>query len=102
MKPKYRPRNDNVLVQVYKIAETDSGVAMPETSYHGQGYRIIAVGPLVEDLEPGDRVMMTGVQKVDWDFLPRSRDLLVIKESNVLLVFEDDEFPSSSREESQT
>jgi hypothetical protein len=26
------------------------------------------------------------VQKVDWDFLPQSKDLLVIKEANVLLV----------------
>lgn len=83
------PRGDNVLVRLVKKGKSVGGVHIPATSFQGNRYLVVACGPKVEGLAPGDFVMMTGQQKVDWDFLPLSGDMIVIREANILLVIKD-------------
>lgn len=82
---KYRPRNDNVLIRVV-IREKLQGLVMPQSSLEGQEFVVVSQGPQVEGLENGDKVILKGVQNVDWAFLPGSSDLLMIREANVVAV----------------
>jgi NADPH:quinone reductase-like Zn-dependent oxidoreductase len=84
-KANYQPRNDKVLVRVLSIGKSEGGVALPEISIEGKEFVVEAVGPKVEDLEVGDRVLMIGKINEDYCFLPRSHELLVIPEKNILL-----------------
>ena len=84
----YRPRNDLVLSRVVDTGE-QRGILMPQQSIQGKRYLVEAIGPKVEDLQVGDWVFMTGQQKVDWDMLPFSNDLLTIRQENIILVVED-------------
>ena len=83
-----RPRNDYCLIQIIDLGETPAGIAIPQISIEGKEFRVVAVGPQVEDLEPGDKVLMTGRQGIDYFPLPRSNDLFVIKQEHVVLVDE--------------
>ena len=87
---KYRPRNDNVLIQVV-TRDTLHGLAMPQSSQEGQEFIVVALGPAVVNLDNGDKVLLKGTQNVDWAFLPDSKALLVIQERNVVAVVKDEE-----------
>jgi len=88
----YKPRNDNVIIRVV-VVEESRGIAMPQNSVQGKKYVVVAFGENVKELVVGDRVFLTGVQKVDWDFLPNSHDLLIVKEANVLTRIEEVDHP---------
>lgn len=81
----WHPRNDHVLVRVEKKDPGD-GIALPDTSIEGKRFVVVAVGPDVENLEPGDDVMMCGNLNKDYWEVPGEKNLLIIKQENVLLV----------------
>lgn len=83
-----RPRNDYVLVEIIEVGETDSGIALPQISIEGKEFHIRAIGPKVEDLTVGDKVLMKGRQGAEYYPLPGSNKLLVIQEQHVVLVYE--------------
>ncbi|MDE2095623.1 MAG: hypothetical protein KGL39_00070 [Patescibacteria group bacterium] len=87
----YRPRNDYCLVRYVDIGKTPSGIATPNSSIQGKKFFIEAFGPDVEDLQVGDRILMVGTEKEDWAFLPNSRELLLIKQANIVMVYEGDD-----------
>ena len=85
----YRPRNDFVLVRIVELGETKSGIAVQQISIQGKQFVVVAIGPLVEDLKVGDKVMMIGKVGDQYYPLPNYKDLLVISEQNVVLILED-------------
>lgn len=84
------PRNDFCVVRAVKIDLTKGGLAMPDSAVQGYDHIIVAVGPKVEDCKPGDKVMITGKHGVDYAFIPSCKDLFVIRQDNVVLVFEEE------------
>ena len=84
--PTYRPRNDFVLCKLAAAGPTEAGLVMPDNSPQGKHNVVVACGPDVEDLQPGDRVEVTGKQGVDWSFLPNSNSMFVTRQDNIVLV----------------
>jgi NADPH:quinone reductase-like Zn-dependent oxidoreductase len=82
------PRGSRVLIKM-RMRDEINGVRVPERSVEAKVFTVVAIGPKVEHLNVGDRVMMTGQQKVDWDYLPGSHEMLIIDEANVLCVLND-------------
>lgn len=80
------PRNDFVLIRISE-RERLGGVHVPGISQEAKLYHVEGLGPKVEGLRVGDRVLMTGTQGVDWSYVPGHPSLLVIREGNVVLVF---------------
>lgn len=78
------PRGDNVIVRVVQHG-AHKGLAMPDKAQEGKEYVVVGMGPKVEELEIGDKVLMAGTQGVDWDYLPGCKDLLALKQGNVLI-----------------
>jgi co-chaperonin GroES (HSP10) len=94
MKPelcKLQPRGDFVVVKIVPKGETASGIKVSESSLEGQDHIVVAKGPKVEDLEIGDVVMMTGRKDLDWSLIPKQRNLMIIRESNIVLKFPKEE-----------
>lgn len=87
---KFRPRNENVLIRVRDLGKF-KGIAMPDSAVQGKEYVIEAIGPKVEDLYVGDKVFMIGEFRADYDYLPHTKDLLLIHQRNVALVIEGEE-----------
>lgn len=83
------PRNDFVVVKVNTVDKV-KGIAVPQNSLQGQEYVVVRVGPKVENLNVGDKVLLTGREGSDWSFIPNFDKLLIIKEGNILLVFKED------------
>ena len=81
-----QPRNDWVLIEIVELGETPSGIAIPQISVEGKEFYVRNIGSKVKDLEVGDRVLMIGMQGVNYYPLPNSSTLFVIKEENVILV----------------
>lgn len=90
-----RCRNDNVLIRIVQVGKTDSGVLLPEISVEGKLFCVEAVGPKVDDLKVGDKVIMVGEINVDYGYVPGMKDLLCIKQGNVVLVMEPEPVPVS-------
>jgi hypothetical protein len=83
----YKPRNDFVIVR-RETVDTIKGLYMPEQAAQGKRWCVVAVGPKVEDLKPGDYVLMIGSsQEQNWMPLPEDQDLLITRESNVVLKY---------------
>lgn len=82
----FRPRNDYCLVEIVDVGETSTGIAIPQISIEGKEFYVRAVGSEVDDLEPGDRVLMIGKQGTEYFPLPRSNKLLMIKQEYIVLV----------------
>lgn len=78
------PRNDFVLVRICDLGMV-RGVAMPEQAIHGKEFVVVAYGPDVKDLAIGDKVQMIGKMGEDYAPLPSHRDLIVIKQANIIL-----------------
>lgn len=81
----YRPRNDFVVVRETHTEILD-GLAMPQTSMEAKRWHVVAIGPKVEGLAVGDRVLMTGKVGEDWSPIPGAKGLAVIREGNVVLI----------------
>lgn len=85
----HKPRNDYVLVRKILRNLTPSGIAVPNKSAQGADYRIVAWGPDVKDLEVGQNVLMVGQVGLDYAYLPNSSDLCIIKQANIVLVYDE-------------
>ena len=90
MAKKVHPRNDYVLIKSITLGQTESGIALPDQSIQGKKYVVEALGPKVEGLKVGDSILMVGTAGEDWAFLPGSKDLLIIKEQNCVLIYEEE------------
>lgn len=86
---KYRPRNDCVLVRIIDKGHV-RGIAVSDTSIHGKEFIVEAIGPQVDGLEIGDKVFMTGIQGEDYAPLPNDKTLMLIKQSNILVIVDED------------
>lgn len=83
-----RPRSDYVLVRMTQKGESN-GIAIPEVSAEGKEFHVVAVGPKVDDtLKVGDQVLMVGRINDTYHEVPGCRNLLLVKEANVVLVLE--------------
>lgn len=91
MKVIYKPRNDFVLIRIIDKGETDSGIAVPDLAIEGKEFVVEAVGPKVEGLVEGDKVLMIGQPGVSFFPLPKRKDLLVLQQEFVVLVLETSE-----------
>lgn len=85
-----QPRNDMVLVRIIEKGKTLSGIALPNRAAEGVDYIVAAIGPKVEGLEVGDRVMVIGRRGFEWDVIPGEKDLFLIKETNVPMVYREE------------
>jgi co-chaperonin GroES (HSP10) len=88
---RYRPRNNKVIIRIVDVGVSKGGVALPDQASEGKAYIVEAVGPDVDNLEVGDRVLMVGKINEDYTFLPREKSLIIIAESNVLLIIEEED-----------
>ncbi len=84
----FQCRNDTVLVRIIDKGEL-RGIAIPEISIEGKEFHVIAKGPKVEGLEVGDKVLMTGVKNATYFVLPFARDLILVRQDDVVLVLKD-------------
>ena len=83
----FKPRNDMVLLRMVDVGISKGGVHIPQISDHGKEYHVVAIGPKVEGLAIGDKVMAAGRVNVDFAFLPGFKDLFIIKQDNVQMVY---------------
>ena len=97
--PVYRPRGDFVLIRIVELGQTVSGIAMPQTAVQGKEFQVVAIGPQVDDLMEGDKVLMIGKLNTDYFALPNSKELIVIKQEYVVLVVEHDGTDTELEEE---
>lgn len=89
MTVKYRPRNDMVLIRQVDHGKTKSGIAIPQISIQGKGFFVEAVGPDVENLKVGDKVLMTGTLGGTYFEVPFDKDLMVMRQEFVILIVEE-------------
>lgn len=80
------PRGELVVVREV-VRDEIGGIKMPENSLEGREHYVEAIGPKVEDLNVGDRVMMNGQKNVDWAYIPGCGSLIVINQVKVVLIF---------------
>ena len=83
---KLKPMADNVLLKQHEAAETTvSGIVLATTSKEKPAiYEIVAVGPKCQDLNPGDKVVVSKfvgtdvtLDKVDYKFV-KMEDILAV------------------------
>ena len=85
----YIPRNDLVVIRV-EVVNKIGLVAVPERSKEGQKFYVHAVGPKVEGLKVGDRVIFGGSPQggeVSW--IPGAKGLMLTRQENILVVIEE-------------
>lgn len=82
---KYAPRNDFVLFRLIDKGRVGS-IMTPQKSAQGKERIIVAVGPDVKDIKPGDSVFVIGVVGQDVVILPNEIDLYLTRQANVVLV----------------
>jgi hypothetical protein len=93
----YIPRNDFVLYRIVDRGQV-RGVHIPQISAQGKDIVIVAVGPEVKDLQPGDKVFAVGTKGQDVIELPNEQHLYLSRQANIVLVVKDDAFePESSK-----
>jgi len=93
---KIKCRNDRILVQI-KTREEFHGLKMPENSVEGKEYYIVAVGPDVKDLNPGDQVMIDSMEAIgEWAYLPGYSDFMFNGQKHAPLVLVEAK-PASTR-----
>ncbi len=84
----YKPRGDFVLFRVTKRDKV-LGIAMPQQSEQSVERTIVACGPDVKDLNVGDKVLVCGTIGDSVVAIPNEKDLLLTRQSNVLVVLEE-------------
>ncbi len=85
----FRPRNELVIVRVETIDKNRAGIALPGTSLESKKYIVTSVGPKVEDLKVGDRVLINGEKGQEWQNIPGYNDLIVTHQQFVSLIIEE-------------
>ena len=85
----YKPRGDFVLYESVNRGHV-RGLAMPDQAAEGKDLIVVAVGPDVKDLKPGDRVLVIGTAGETVVRVPETRYLLT-RQSNVIIVIEREE-----------
>lgn len=84
----YRPRNDLVLFEMIDKGQV-RGVLMPQIAQQGKEKIVRAIGPTVEGLEVGDKVMVIGEIGQDVIVMPSDRGLFCTRQQNVFLIVEE-------------
>lgn len=83
---KLKPRNDWVIVRTVEVEKNKAGIVMPQTSIEGKRFIVEAVGEKVENLQPGDSVMLAGARDAQFFPVPKHQNLIAIKQENVVFV----------------
>lgn len=81
----YVPRNDIVLIERVQAGKV-RGLHMPDQSEEGVFTYVKAIGPKVEGLQVGDRVLGIGTPGQDLVRVPGEANLFLLREGNVLCV----------------
>jgi hypothetical protein len=63
----YQPRNDFVICKVVPRGKSQGGIAIPEIGAAGMSTFVVAVGPQVQDLKPGDEILVATSSGVGYD-----------------------------------
>ena len=84
---RYRPRGEFVVFRLVDLGHL-RGIAIPGISAQAKDRIVVACGPEVKDLEPGDSILIIGEVGQDVAPLPNEQDLYVTKQSNIILVVE--------------
>lgn len=87
---KYLPRNEFILFRFVDKGHLRT-LAMPGIASQGKERVVVAVGPNVEGLKVGDKVLVIGEIGVDVIPLPNDNKLFLTKQQNVALIIEEDE-----------
>ncbi len=87
---KFSPRNDYVVFKRVKRGRTITGIAVSDQAVEGVDHVIVVIGPKVQELKEGDKVLILGTLGQDYGQIPGSKDLFVTKESNVVLIYEEE------------
>ena len=83
----YQCREDFVLIKIIP-RNSEGGLIYPDISQDGKDHFVINVGPKVEGLKKGDRVMSIA-QQGSFVFLPgRKMELYVTRATNIALVLD--------------
>lgn len=88
---KYRCRGDFILFRLVNKGEV-RGLVMPDQAAQGKERVVVAIGPKVENLDVGDKVLVIGSVGVDTIQIPSEADLYMTREANVALI----ELPEST------
>lgn len=88
MAVKYNPRGDFVLFRVTKRDKV-LGIAMPQQSEQSIERTVVSFGPDVKDLQVGDKVLVIGHMGETVVEIPREKDLLITRQSNIILTMEE-------------
>lgn len=88
--PKLHPRNDNIVFRRTVFEKLNSGMIVSQKSIEAFQHNIVAIGSKVEDLKVGDRVEIVGTIGVDYDFITGSHCLMMCREKNVVLSYNDE------------
>lgn len=82
---KFACRNDFVLFRMIDRGHV-RGVAMPNIAQQGKERLVVAIGPKVEGLKVGDKVLVIGSVGQDVVQVPSETQLYMTREANVALV----------------
>ena len=86
----YRTRNDWVLVRIIEVGQV-RGIKMPQSSINGKEFHVEGIGPKVEGLKVGDKVLMTGNINIHYHQVPNVNNLIIVKQESVVLIIEGEE-----------
>jgi hypothetical protein len=87
---RYIPRNDFVLFRLVDKGIV-RGIVVPQISAQGKERIVEAIGPDVKDLHVGDKVYVIGSMNEDLVSLPNEPDLYLTKQSNVVVIVQEDD-----------
>jgi hypothetical protein len=83
----FTPRGPYCVIRVSHIDKNAAGIALSQTSADAKQYHVESIGPDVENLKIGDRVLMVAEpgEKPCWD-IPGQYGLMLVRESAISLV----------------
>lgn len=89
---KYTPRNDFVIVRRVRLDLTPGGVAVSDQASEAYEHFVEAVGPKVEHLKKGDKILALLVdgEAQNYVIIPNERNLLfAVRESTIMMTVEE-------------